>query len=187
MNTRDKIIETTSNLLETQGYHGTAMSQIVEFSQSPRGSMYYHFPGGKEELAEVAVQHSGELFSGLIQKNLREDLPIAQAVEQFVLGIAIGVERSGYSSGGPLTAIAMETATTNEKINLACRKAFTSIQAVIEDKLLTSGIETEKAEELAVFITSSIEGGIILSRTHHDGSPLRTVAKYLKVLLEKIE
>lgn len=186
MKTRDKIIETTCNLLEMQGYHATAMSQIVEKSDAPRGSMYYHFPGGKEELAEAAVNHSGELFSGLITDNFREDIPIWEAAELFVLGIAEGVERSEYSSGGPLTAIAMETATTNEKINLACREAFAQIQSAFQAKLVAADVTEEKANELAVFITSAIEGAIMLSRTHHSGDPLRVVAKYLQSILKEL-
>ena len=94
MKTRDNIIETTCNLLETQGYHATAMSQIVEQSQSPRGSRQLPFPGGKEELAEVAVQHSGEIFSRLITDYFREDIPIWDAIEEFVLGIVEGVKNS---------------------------------------------------------------------------------------------
>ncbi len=186
MNTREKIIETTCNLLELQGYHATAMSQIVEQSESPRGSMYYHFPGGKEELAEAAVIQSGDVFSSLITENFREDIPVAQAVEAFILGVAVGVERSGFSSGGPLTAIAMETATTNQKINLACRESFTKIQDAFKAKLIKAGMDDEKAIELSVFITSAIEGGIILSRTHHSSDPIRVVSKNLKHLLKDI-
>jgi TetR/AcrR family transcriptional repressor of lmrAB and yxaGH operons len=185
MNTKDKFIETTSELLETQGYHATGLSQIVEKSGSPRGSMYYHFPGGKEELAESAVQHAGEMFACLIGENLREDIPIADAISDFVQGVAGGVESSGFSSGGPLTAIAMETATTNERLNLACREAYSLIQQSIAQKFLTAGYTEEEANRKSIFVTSAIEGGIILSRTQHSVEPLSIVAENLQKLLRK--
>jgi TetR/AcrR family transcriptional regulator, lmrAB and yxaGH operons repressor len=52
--TRDQIIQTTCTLLESQGYHATGLNQILKESGAPKGSLYYYFPQGKEELAEEA-------------------------------------------------------------------------------------------------------------------------------------
>ncbi len=179
MKTKDQFISTTCELLETQGYHATGLNQIIAESGAPKGSLYYHFPGGKEELAVQAVQRTGENIVRLIGEHLSEDLPLAEAVRQFVLGIAHSVESSDYQSGGPLTAVAMETATTNEELNKACREAFLQIQTTFARKLLASGVSPPRASQLAGFITAAIEGGIILSRTHHSGDPLRRVAEEL--------
>ena len=182
--TRDKFIETTSHLLETQGYHATGLSQIIKESGAPKGSLYYHFPGGKEELASVAIQRSGEKFAEIIFENFSEKVALEDALRQFVLGVAKGVEASGFSSGGPLTAVAMETAATSERLNLACQDAFSKIQSAINTKLLSGGVPVEESANLALFITSAIEGGIILSRTHHNVDPLRQVAENLYQLIK---
>jgi TetR/AcrR family transcriptional repressor of lmrAB and yxaGH operons len=183
--TKDQFIETTCNLLEKQGYHATGLNQIVKESGAPKGSLYYHFPEGKEELAEEAVYRTQDNLITLIQDHLREDIPIAEAVRDFVFGVAHGVEVTNFQSGGPLTAIAMETATTSERLNRACREAFSQIQAAFAAKLLSAGFETGRVASLSIFITSAIEGGIILSRTHHSGDPLRTVAEELYLMLKE--
>ena len=95
------------------------------------------------------------------------------------------MESSGFAAGSPLTAVAMETATKSERINLACREAYILLETAFKEKLLESGFTKIKADELGTFITAAIEGGIILSRTYHSGNPLRTVAKNLKVLLSQ--
>lgn len=48
---RDNILRTASRLFRKQGYHATGLNQITAESGAPRGSLYYYFPGGKEELA----------------------------------------------------------------------------------------------------------------------------------------
>ena len=182
--TRDRFIKTTSLLMETQGYHATGLNQITKESGAPKGSLYYYFPEGKEELASVAIQRTGENFARLIIENLQEDIPLQDSIREFVLGVAKGVEESNFSSGGPLTAVAMETASTNERLNLACKDAFLQIQSAFETKLTAGNIPTERAKDLSVFITSAIEGGIILSRTYHSSAPLRSVAENLYQLIK---
>lgn len=180
---RDQILQTTCALLEKQGYHGTGLNEIVKESGAPKGSLYHYFPAGKEQITAEAVLQSGKVTSERIRLGLRESSSASKAVYDFVLKIADNVELSNFSAGSPLTAVAMETATQSERINLACREAYGMLQSVFHEKLLECGFTKTKSDELATFVVASIEGGIILSRTSHTADPLRLVAKQLKVLL----
>jgi TetR/AcrR family transcriptional repressor of lmrAB and yxaGH operons len=182
-NVREQILQTTCDLLEKQGYHGTGLNEIVKESGAPKGSLYYYFPEGKEQITAEAVLHSGRVVSERIRTGLTTSSSAPKAIHDFILLIAENVERSSYSAGGPLATVAMETATKSERINLACREAYGMLQAAFREKLLESGFPKIKAEELAAFIVASIEGGIILSRASHTADPLRLVAKQLKQLL----
>jgi TetR/AcrR family transcriptional regulator, lmrAB and yxaGH operons repressor len=180
---REKILQTTCDLLEKQGYHGTGLNEIVKESGAPKGSLYYYFPDGKEQITAEAVLQSGKGTSERIRAGLVASSSAPKAIHDFILLIAENVERSGFAAGGPLAAVAMETATKSERINLACRDAYGMLQLAFTEKLLESGFPASKAQELGTFITASIEGGIILSRVAHTADPLRLVAKQLKVLL----
>lgn len=181
--TREQILQTTSTLLEKQGFHGTGLNEIVKESGAPKGSLYYYFPAGKEQITAEAVLQSGQTTADRIRTGLHGSTSAAKAIHEFILLIAENVERSGFASGGALTAVAMETATQSDRINTACRDAYGMIESAFRDKLLENGFTKLKSEELATFITASIEGGIILSRTYHTADPLRLVAKQLKLLL----
>ncbi|HET8670580.1 MAG TPA: hypothetical protein VFM05_08150, partial [Candidatus Saccharimonadales bacterium] len=139
---------------------------------------------GKEQITAEAVLQSGRAVSERIRAGLAASNNAAKAIHDFIMLIAENVERSGFAAGSPLTAVAMETATQSERINLACREAYIMLQTAFKEKLLESSYSASKAEELGTFITASIEGGIILSRTAHTADPLRLVAKQLKIVLE---
>lgn len=184
-NAREQILQTTCDLLEKQGYHGTGLNEIVKESGTPKGSLYYYFPEGKEQITAEAVLQSGRVVSERIRTGLRTSSSARKAIQDFILLIAENVERSGFAAGGPLTAVAMETAIQSERINLACREAYGLLQSAFKEKLLESGFPEIRAQELATFIVASIEGGIILSRVSHTADPLRLVAKQLTLLVSR--
>ena len=55
----------TARLLQQQGYNATGVNEIVARSGAPKGSLYFHFPGGKEELAMQAMMSSGRSPAGI--------------------------------------------------------------------------------------------------------------------------
>lgn len=182
--TRDQIIETTCELLETQGYHATGLNQILAKSGAPQGSLYYYFPEGKEELTTEAINRTGQLVASRIKDGLTSIEDPAEAIQSFVRSVAYYVEASGFRAGGPLMIVAMETTTSSDRLNTACRKAYSLLQGVFQAKLIAGGYSETQAAQLATFITASIEGGIILSRVNHSGGPLRNVADNLGQLLK---
>ena len=181
--TRDQIIQTTSELLENQGFHATGMNEIVKESGAPKGSIYYYFPDGKEGITAEALLFSGRMVSDRINIHLAKFDDPADSIRSFIETIAHYVEESGFKSGGPLTIVSSETATTNEKLNQVCREAYGMVRMAFQDRLIAAGFTEDKAENLAWVIVSAIEGGVILSRTYHTGEPLRKVARELAALV----
>lgn len=177
--TRDQIIEKTCELLEAQGYHATGLNQILAESGAPKGSLYYYFPSGKEELTAEAINRTGQIVAERIKHGLASIDDPVEAIQSFIRTVAHHVEASGFRSGGPLMIVAMETAISSERLNNVCREAYHLLQHAFQEKLQNGGYAEEQAARLATFIISSVEGGIILSRTNHSGDPLKTVADTL--------
>ncbi|MFV8828535.1 TetR/AcrR family transcriptional regulator [Alkalihalobacterium sp. APHAB7] len=182
---KEKIIETASRLFQTQGYHATGLNQITKESGSPKGSLYYYFPEGKEQLASVAVERTAELVSNRIKEGLKKSKDPAEAIQNFINDLADAFENRESQQGLPVAAVALETAHSSEVIRLSCQKAYETWHQVFAEKLLDSGFEKEKALELGLVINAMIEGAFINVFTKKDSEPLRQIARYIPLLLAK--
>lgn len=179
---RDDIIATTCELMERQGYHATGLNRIVQESGAPKGSLYHYFPAGKEELAAAAIRRSGLDIAGHIQGALAAHDDPAVAVSDFIRALAGHVAASGYRQGGPITGVALEAASTSERLRLACRDEYRAWQALFAAKL-GPAYGPARAARLAALIIAAIEGGIILSRSERSNQPLLDVADEIEALL----
>src|SRR5215218_8532269 len=135
-NARQQILDTTSRLLEAQGYHGTGLNQIIKESGAPRGSLYYYFPDGKEELAAAAIAQKGEGMSAYSAQVLAAvDNPVA-AIDYFLRHLIAYTQGSDYCGGAPLAAVALETSASSERLQQACAAAYADLQQPFYDKLV---------------------------------------------------
>jgi TetR/AcrR family transcriptional repressor of lmrAB and yxaGH operons len=180
---RDQIIETTCALIELQGYHATGLNQIIKESGSPKGSLYHYFPGGKEELAEQSIVYVG----GLVHARIAEQLATADApdaaVRSFIMMVAQQVERAGYRGGGPITTIALEAASTSDRLREACARTYDGWRQLFVGKLMSDGFSQDRAERLGTLIIAALEGGIILARTQRSPEPLTAIADEIGMLI----
>jgi TetR/AcrR family transcriptional repressor of lmrAB and yxaGH operons len=183
--TRDLIIQAACTLLEKQGYPATSLDEIVKESGAPKGSLYYYFPDGKEQIVSEAVLYAGKILIERMRGELaRYDNPM-QALYEYIMRLAGKVEEKHFTAGNPLTIVAVEAAGASERISQACREVYAQIEAVLQEKLLCCGLSDSEAAERARLTLASLEGGIILSRVHRTANPLRSVASYLNSSMQE--
>ena len=172
-NASQHLIDTTSRLLEAQGYHGTGLNQIVRESGAPRGSLYYYFPEGKEELAAEAVAGKGQSMGGYTAATLASRTDAVDAIFSLIDQMAEYIRGNHFCGGAPLAAVALETAANSERLREACAEAYEEIRRPIMQKLIDGGFPPARAESLATTILAAIEGAMILSRTQQSTLPLQ--------------
>lgn len=182
--TKERILKTASRLFQLQGFHGTGLNQIIAESGAPKGSLYYHFPNGKEELAAEAVRHTAEMVTSRIKAELNEAAEPAEAIAMFIENLANRFDREETPQGVPIAAVALETSYSNETLRVACQGAYTSFQSAFAEKMVQSGYKQNEAEDLAIVVNAMIEGAFLLSFTQGDTKPLRLVAKKIPALLK---
>lgn len=181
--TKDRIVLAAAGLMEARGYHGFGLTELLVASKAPKGSLYYHFPGGKEEVAAQAVLAGAEATASRIRGKLDGGPGLEARFLEFVAGLAEGIEAGDYAAGGPLTIVASETATGFPLLNEACRKAYDLIREAFMEALFEVGHSGEESLNLALTLCSALEGAIILARTYHRADFLDQVARTLLPLL----
>jgi AcrR family transcriptional regulator len=57
---RASMVRGAVSLIRTRGVNATSFSDVLAKSGAPRGSIYYHFPKGKEQLAGDAIRWTSD-------------------------------------------------------------------------------------------------------------------------------
>jgi TetR/AcrR family transcriptional regulator, lmrAB and yxaGH operons repressor len=181
--TREHMIETTASLVHRQGFHGTSLNEILEQSGAPRGSLYYHFPGGKEELVLEATRQGVAMVTQLLKEALTGSPDLAEGVRAFVEAAAHMLRDSGYVFGCPVAPIVLDSPESSTLAEV-CQEALEEWEQVLVNGLGSAGIEHGHAESLATVIVCCLEGGLILARARRDIAPLDAVAEELASMVQ---
>ena len=172
------MIETTAGLVHRRGFHGTSLNEILTESGAPRGSLYYHFPGGKEELVLEATRHGIAIVTQVLKEVLIDSPDPADGVRAFIEAAAHELRDSGYVFGCPVAPIVLDSPESSE-LAAVCREALEEWQQVLVEGLGSAGIEPGRAKSLATVVVCGLEGGLILARARRDIVPLDAVAEEL--------
>jgi TetR/AcrR family transcriptional repressor of lmrAB and yxaGH operons len=179
---REAFIRTTAKLLRRRGYAASGLNEIVAASGAPKGSLYFHFPGGKEELAVAAMTRSGEQLARAIEAALGSSEDLGVALARLIDALGEGLRSSGYADGCPIATVALEGASESEAVRAAAARAFDAWLAALGARFLLAGLDEDTAARRALLVLSAIEGALILARARRDLAPLQAVREELLAL-----
>lgn len=181
--TRDRMIDTTCQLLRRQGVEGTGVQQVIDRSGAPRGSMYHHFPGGKAELVSAAVRRSGELGAARIMELASKASGVQEVIGWFIDEFEAALTSTGFSDGCPIATVALETASTPGPITDAVAAAFTAWIDAFATVLENSGLDRDGATDVATDVLAHVEGAIVLAKALRSTRPLELSRDSILVVL----
>lgn len=182
---RDAMIDSTIVLLRERGLTGTSVRDVIEHSGAPRGSIYHHFPGGKQQLVSEAVQRAGAAIGAAIGHFERSGDPVAalDALIDFFKDLLV---QSDFNAGCPVAAVAGEAdSTSDHMLSAAAGDAFISWRRQIAAGAAEQGLSPERAASLANLTLSAVEGALLIARATRSTRPLDDVAKELRLMIER--
>ncbi|MDA8371465.1 MAG: TetR family transcriptional regulator [Nocardiopsaceae bacterium] len=170
--TRARLIDGARELVETHGYSGTGLNQVLALSKAPRGSLYFHFPGGKDELVAAALEAAGAEIGALVEAVSADASDAVELVQGLIDVFAARMEESAFTKGCPLAITGLEAAATNDAVYTVCRTVYSSWQAALAERLTAEGRDPADAEADAWSALSLIEGALLLARSTRSRAPM---------------
>jgi TetR/AcrR family transcriptional regulator, lmrAB and yxaGH operons repressor len=181
--TRARILEATARLLQHRGYHGTALSDILEESAAPRGSLYFHFPDGKDQIVMEATRAAVAKATLALQETLAGAKNPAQGVRAYLETAARIMPETDYTFGCPVAPVILDANAGLTELAELCRGAFEEWIDLLQTSFVEAGVPRRRASALAQLVISSIEGSMLLARAYRESGPLMTVAAELEMIV----
>ena len=184
--TRERMIETTARLLQHRGYHGVSLNEILVAADAPRGSLYFHFPGGKDQLVLEATRQTISQATEFLRAKLAESSNPATALRAFIEETARMMAASNYTFGCPVAPLILDDPSGVTELEQVCRQAFEEWTGVIREALIAAGMPPARAETLALMIEATHEGLFLIARAYRDTIPLMNVARELETVVHEV-
>lgn len=168
---KERMVSAARRLFREHGYHGTALSEVVTESGAPRGSLYFNFPGGKEELAtEVTLIHAADAVAHVNRVAGTTNTP-GELISGFMNRFRDELVASGYREGCAVAPVVIDVASASPQLGDVARSAFTDLIAVLAARLADKAVPAEHAATLALNAVTAMEGALILSRVLRTTQP----------------
>src|SRR5438034_10529379 len=147
---RERMVVSTALLMRERGARATSLDAVLEHSGAPRGSIYHHFPGGREQLLREATDYAGEYVGRRLE---RPGDPL-DVLDDLFDEYRQNLIASDFRAGCPVVAVAVEGPDLREHVRGAFDRWRTALAAGLE----ANGIDGARADELALLIIASFEG-----------------------------
>lgn len=160
--TREEAIARIAEVFRAQGFEGASLSAITEASGLGKGSLYNHFPGGKDEMAAEVLSHVDRWFETEVFALLRESGDPRTAV------IAMVDATDAYFRSGRRICLvgAFALDATRDRFAAAVQAYFAQWILALEQALSRGGVSN--ARILAETAVAGIQGALVLSRALDD-------------------
>ena len=169
------MIESAVTLLAMRGLQGTAFNDVLERSGAPRGSIYHHFPQGKDQLVDAAIELASERALSVLDA-LRGSPP--KVVTEAFIGLWRAVlVRSGLRAGCAVLAVTV-AADSHELLEHA-GSIFLAWRGRLAALFIDGGMERQAADRLAATLVAATEGAVVVSRAEQSLEPFELVAQEL--------
>jgi TetR/AcrR family transcriptional repressor of lmrAB and yxaGH operons len=172
---RERMIEGAVALLARGGPQAASFSDVLSAAGAPRGSLYHHFPNGKGELIEAAVDRAGAILTDVLN-SLKGSSP-EKVVEGFLAIWRTVLTRSRCEAGCAVAAVTLAADSADQLAHTG--RIFRGWIDRLTSLLREGGVSSKEARGFAVLLVASVEGAVALSRAERSLEPFETVARQL--------
>ena len=175
---RANAIAAAIRLFRMQGYTATGLTQILEESGAPKGSFYFHFPRGKVQLAEEAIDHYvaarmavlGEISAATTGDALR-------FVHRLFDAFADEMIQSDFQYGCLMQNLANELPSLDPALTARVARGFVDSTAIVAAHFEGCGLAAAQASSTAAALVAALEGARTIARLERTPAVFRALAE----------
>lgn len=157
---KEEVIERLAIAFRELGYEGSSLTRLSEATGLQKASLYYYFPGGKEEMASVVIQQIEAWFGEHVFKPLQgQGTPMSRLRK---MTAALNRFYKGGSRACILDVFGIGQAGLLFSDHLAA--SIKAWEKVIAEVVMEAGIDKTTARVRAEDALISIEGALVYTR-----------------------
>ena len=169
---RARMVATAARLLAEQGPTGASFGDVLKTSGAARGSTYHHFPQGKREMYDAALDLASQhVYSVLDQVRGQSAVVI---VEKFFAMWRNILTKSDLRRGCAILAVAV--AGENQQNLSHTGTLFRDFRGHLAALFTEGGLGEGRAQALAARTLAAVEGAVAIARAEQSISVFDLVA-----------
>lgn len=187
---KENIIKHSTKLIQIHGYNETSIQDIIEKSKAPKGSLYYYFPKGKDDIVISALEKIDLEFTKKF-KLATKKCETTECVLLALLDLFRNKEKNYGTPSFRMTLLALETIGQAPEVYEKCGSIILNWKKQLVYELVEVGCEEELSRKISEWIFSTIQGAICASVIHGDNEKMMLGEQSIKLLTalpkEKLE
>jgi TetR/AcrR family transcriptional repressor of lmrAB and yxaGH operons len=182
--TRARIAKVAKQLFQQRGYHGVGTAEIVAEADATKGSLYHHFPEGKERIACEVVEAIRDDVLARVDALDASGLDASALVVALAEGMAHWLEVTRYREGTLLASLAIGAVPDAPQLHRALAQALEAWRLRLGAILMRAGFRKQPARAMAQTVLAGLEGALLIARIDGNTRVVVEVGRTLGALIE---
>lgn len=183
--TRTKMLVSAAEVMRERGAAGVTIDAVLARSGAPRGSVYYHFPEGRNQILSEALRHSGNSITATI--DAAADHGARTLLREFIELWEQLLTDGDFLAGCPVVAAAISSDENDQELTNEAGMILGRWCTALTRAFINDGFDDDDAASLSVMSISALEGAIVLARSTRSVRPLSQVGEQLEFLIKARE
>lgn len=180
--TRSRIVRAGMRLFRKHGYHDTGLADIMALATAPKGSLYHHFPEGKQAIGVAVIEALTLGMCAMLEGSRTRSTP--GLIAEFGGQLALTMERTEHELCSLFSGFVAERR-SNPLLGVAVSQAYARLAEVLAKRLLADGHSAKAALELSQSVVMLLEGGATLAQAQQSTQPFKLAVKVAQQLCAK--
>lgn len=188
--TKEYILQKAAQLFNERGYHAASMADIMAVTGMEKGGIYNHFKS-KDDLAVQAYEYAVDLMRQAFAAAIKGKYHAVDRLQAVVAVFQRIPDGSPLAGGCPVANTAIHANKTHPRLYAYAQETMIEWQDFIR-RIVQLGIEREQlkpdtnVEMLTTLLISTLEGAIMLTQLHQDGSYMDRATAHLTSYLQSL-